>query len=535
MTTATPPAPTIAPRQAPPVPPMPPVDIEPAITVTDLCLTYKGGIQALSGVTLQIPAGLHVAVLGNSGSGKTTLVGCLSGRLAPSQGRVNRQRSVATIHQDLRLVKQRTALQNVLHGSMGRLPLWRTLVRFPARQRRKAIGLLKRVGLGHRLHAKVSQLSGGEQQRVAIARALMQDPAILLADEPVASLDKNNAQAIMQLLRELGRERELTLVSVLHDCSLAENYADRIVGLDAGRIVYDSAVNQTLPFQVCDACEVIRTSASGTDAACKPAQPDLPPWFKASRFAAIAIVAMLVYAWASAGLDIGTRQLNGVGAGLMRFLRDLRPTSWAQVQGIPWGTLAWSLIETIQMSLIGTTLGVLLSWPLAAVAAKNVGPRGLRHVMRFILNGVRTVPSLIWALLFVAAVGFGPLAGVLALVAYSVGYLTKFFYEAFESVDRGPPSALGEIGASGLQQFLHAVWPAARPAVLSSCLFMLEYNVRAASVLGIVGAGGIGYYIMQFLDWRNFPAAMACLVMLLAVVVVLDAVSTRVRARLVQE
>jgi phosphonate transport system permease protein len=131
-------------------------------------------------------------------------------------------------------------------------------------------------------------------------------------------------------------------------------------------------------------------------------------------------------------------------------------------------------------------------------------------------------------------VGLGPFAGVLALVAYSIGYLTKFFYEAFEAVDPGPPDALREIGASGLQRFLHAVWPAGKPAILSSCLFMFEYNVRAASVLGIVGAGGIGQELKTSVEWANWHVVGVILLMLGAVVLVLDAISGRIRARLMR-
>jgi len=211
------------------------------------------------------------------------------------------------------------------------------------------------------------------------------------------------------------------------------------------------------------------------------------------------------------------------------------PESFEEVQAVPWSNLVASLIETAQMSLIGTTAGVLLSLPLAALAAENTAPRWLRTPMRALLNVVRTVPSLVWGLLFVAAVGAGTLAGVLALTAYSIGYLTKFFYEALEGVDPGPPNALREMGASGLQRFVTAVWPAARPALLSSSLFMLEYNVRAASVLGIVGAGGIGFYLIMFANFRNFTGMLACLALLLAVVQVMDLVSRRLRGWLVRD
>jgi phosphonate transport system permease protein len=520
-----------------------------AVRVREVTLTYpQGSVQALRGLTLTIPVGQHVALLGSSGSGKTSLLGCLSGRLSPTSGSIECGGRIAVIHQDLRLVKQRSALQNVLHGCMGRHAWWRTMAGFPRAERARAIALLQRVGLGQRVQAKVKHLSGGEQQRVAIARALMQDPAILLADEPVASLDKHNAQAVMQLLRDLARERELTMVSVLHDCELAENYADRLVGLDGGKLIYDQVAGSAIRFESCGACAVMHPGgesvAEGSTGA-RPGDQGAGPRretigeaavFGASplRFALLVLAVAAVYGVAIAGMRVEPRQLEGIVPGLWAFLRRLMPDSWSQLAALPWSKMLWAMVETLQMSLLGTTLGVLVSWPLAALAARNVGPRWIRPAMRFVLNTVRTVPSLIWALLFVAAVGLGPVAGVLALFAYSIGYLTKFFYEAFEAVDPGPPGALGEIGANGPQRFFHAVWPAATPAVLSSSLFMLEYNVRAASVLGIVDAGGIGYYLKWFIDWGNFPAVTVCLVLLLAVVVVLDQISTRLRARLVR-
>jgi len=221
--------------------------------------------------------------------------------------------------------------------------------------------------------------------------------------------------------------------------------------------------------------------------------------------------------------------------GLGSFLGALVPTSWEQLAAIPWMTLLGSLVETLQMSLIGTTAGLFVAYPLSVLAARNTAPRIIGGPVRQMLNAIRTVPAIIWALLFVAAVGFGQLAGVLALTLYSVGYLTKFFYESFENAPTGPQSALREIGAGGPQRFLRAVGPASAPAVVAAALFMLEYNVRSASVLGLVDAGGIGYYIKFYLDMRQFPAAMACLLLIFAVVVALDALSTRVRRRLLPE
>jgi phosphonate transport system permease protein len=525
-------------------PPARPANVAPmAVVLDNVQVVYAGGIAALRGVTLHVARGEHISVLGASGSGKTTLMGLLSRRVTATHGNVRVDGQVATIHQDLRLVKQRTALQNVLHGCMGRHNLLRTLVRFPAAERKRATELLRRVGLSHRLNSPVGRLSGGEQQRVAIARALMQDPAILVADEPVASLDNANARSIMRLLSDLQKEHGITLVTVLHDCTLAETFADRIIGIEAGRIVHDdvacdgqleardnvtSGLRGFRRFEACRACESF-DSLSPLIADAKPTVVSrATPWL----WAIAAVITLAAYAWAIAGLEMGGRAAQGWLENVTAFAGRMLPKSWAQFRQIDWWTLWSAMVATLQMTLVGTTLAVLISWPLAALAARNVGPGWLRPITRFGLNAIRSVPSILWALLFVAAVGLGAFAGVLALVAYSIGYLTKFYYEAFEAVDPGAPDALKEIGAGGLQRFLHAVWPAGRAAVLSSSLFMLEYNVRAASVLGIVGAGGIGYELKLHVDYGNFHVVGAILLMLVALVLVLDAISSRLRAKL---
>ncbi len=535
MTTAVPQPARVEP---PPQPEPAPAGGQGAVRIEHLAVEFPGGVCALREVSLDIPAGTHLALLGASGSGKTTLLGCLSGRITPTRGAIERTGRVATIHQDLRLVKQRTAMQNVLHGALGRLPLHRTLVGFPIHERRRAEALLRRVGLGHRLHTRVARLSGGEQQRVAIARALMQDPAILLADEPVANLDAANAHAIMQLLDELRRERGLTLISVLHDCALAERFAERIIALDSGRLAADQAPGNSIlsllvPGQIPEACRPCQVVASRAISEAEPAERTVSAPGRWKLLTVLAAV-IVVYVLAVSGLDISARDVEDIFPNLARFAGDLVPDDWQTIRDLPWGQLGSALLETLRMTLIGTTIAVMLSWPLAALAAKNVGPRGCRQIARLLLNIIRSVPSLIWALLIVAAIGLGPVAGIAALVAYSIGYLTKFYYEAFEGVDPVVPDALREIGASGLQRFWHAVWPGAQAAVLSSSIFMLEYNVRAASVLGVVGAGGIGYELKYYVDYRDFPAVGAILLILGVVVIVLDQISSRLRARLLK-
>lgn len=457
-----------------------------------------------------MPQGAHVALIGPSGSGKSSLVAVLAGRLAPSAGRVEIGGRVARIHQDLRLVPRASALRNVLHGCLGRVSL-RQSFRFPAAERQRAEALLRRVGLGHRLHAPVRTLSGGEAQRVAIARALMQDPDILLADEPVASLDPANAAAIMGLLDELRRERGLTLVSVLHDVALAETHADAIVRLQAGHVARGEAPGQ---------------------AVAPPPSPlaAAPPPRLSSGLGFLALTAVAVaLSW---GVMAGSpATFDGAFGEALRFLARLVPTP-AQLGEIPWRDLARSLLDTLRMAVLGTVLATVFALPLAALAARNIVPPWLGWPVRAALNLWRSVPSIVWALLFVAAVGLGAMAGVLGLVAYSLGYLTKFFYEAFEGAETAAAGALAELGASGPKRFVHAVWPVALPALAGAVLFMLEYNVRAASVLGIVGAGGIGHDLKLAVDWSNWHVVGAILALLALAVIAVDAFSAWARGRI---
>ena len=503
--------------------------------------------MALAGADLAVAAGEHVAIIGPSGAGKSSLLAALAG-VVPAEGRRRVAGRVVRIRQDLALCPRRTALTNVLAGARGEPGTWGGL-RLPPGARQRALALLERVGLGHRVHARVDRLSGGEAQRVAIARALMRTPDVLLADEPVASLDPATARSVMRLLDELRRERGLTLLSVLHDHGLAHEVADRVLWLEAGHVAGQSAGGGAAP-PVSGAAgphrAAVPSAPAGRAPPVVPAPPVLPaieprlppagpaaatpppsPWPARAGW----VLAALAVTWAAGVLGPDLARFQGSFGQAVAFLGRLWPTP-AQLSDIDWPALLGALVETLRMSILGTAGSVLLALPLGAMAARTVAPRWLSTPLRAILNVWRAIPSIVWALLFVAAVGLGVMAGVIALIAYSMGYLTKFFYEAFEGVDCAAPSALAELGVAAPGRFVHAVWPAAAPALAGACLFMLEYNVRAASVLGLVGAGGIGHDLKLAVEWSNWHVAGAILLLLALTVLVVDGLSERLRARL---
>ena len=226
------------------------------LRVCKLTMRYPNGKLALTGFDLTVKAGELVVVLGGNGSGKTTLLRCVSRMLDPTDGEIwlddtnlaslsgERLRQarlpLAMVWQQANLVRRRSVLANVASGALGRhCGWWTALGGLPAEELRAAYDHLNAVGLKELARQRASTLSGGQAQRVAIARALAQRPRVLLADEPVASLDPEAADEIMRLLRRLAVEENLAVLCVLHQVEMAYEFADRVIGIRDGKIVFD--------------------------------------------------------------------------------------------------------------------------------------------------------------------------------------------------------------------------------------------------------------------------------------------------------
>ena len=190
-------------------------------------------------------------------------------------------------------------------------------------------------------------------------------------------------------------------------------------------------------------------------------------------------------------------------------------------------------LTTVEIALLGTAVAAVLALPLGFVSARNVAPAPLFHPARSVLNFFRSVDTLVYALVFVAAVGLGPFPGVLAVVAYTTTSLAKLYGEAIEGIEPGPVDAITATGATRLQILRFGVLPQVLPLFLSYILYRLETNIRAATVLGFVGAGGIGFYLQTYLRMIDYPAASTVLLVTVAMVMLVDGVSSRLRDRLV--
>ncbi|MGM7698700.1 phosphonate ABC transporter ATP-binding protein [Microbacterium sp. A84] len=256
----------------------------PAVQIADLGKTYPGSAQpALSGVSLAVNPGEIVVLLGLSGSGKSTLLRHVNGLENPTEGsvvslgeavpqlrgpalRALRGR-IGFIFQQFELVGALSVLENVLTGGLSSLRGPRVgILTYPRAMREKALGHLERVGLLDLAYQRADTLSGGQQQRVAIARALMQDPEILLADEPVASLDPESSSQVMALIREIAAERSLTVICSLHQVDLALSWGDRIIGLRGGTVVLDTHTDDLTREEVMEIYGRVATTTSEMNA-----------------------------------------------------------------------------------------------------------------------------------------------------------------------------------------------------------------------------------------------------------------------------
>ncbi|SEW08312.1 phosphonate ABC transporter ATP-binding protein [Halobacterium jilantaiense] len=231
------------------------------LDVTDLTKTYSSGDEALRGVSLSVEGNETTAMIGPSGAGKSTFIRCINRLTEPTSGTVTldgteltalgddalreARGDIGMIFQEYNLVERLTVMENVLTGRLSYVSAWQAFRRsFPPEDIRRAYDILDRVGLGDMEDKRADELSGGQRQRVGIARALIQQPKILLVDEPTSSLDPETSNTVMQLLTEIAAERDIPVLINIHEVDLAVEYADRIVGLHDGELVFDGTPSE---------------------------------------------------------------------------------------------------------------------------------------------------------------------------------------------------------------------------------------------------------------------------------------------------
>ncbi|MGW4478160.1 phosphonate ABC transporter, permease protein PhnE [Rhodococcus triatomae] len=245
------------------------------------------------------------------------------------------------------------------------------------------------------------------------------------------------------------------------------------------------------------------------------------------RFLAGIPIALIVLVWSFNGAEFDFAKLSEGAVNMGEFLSRLFPPDFSK-----FGTIVELLVETLQMAIVGTVLGGILSLLVAFAASSNIAPKWLYYTARWTMNIIRSVPDLVFALMFVSAVGLGPFAGILAMTLGSIGSIGKIYAEAMEAVDRGPVVAMEAVGASKRQVITYGILPQAAPNLVSYTLLLFEGNVRGATILGLVGAGGIGLELttaMKMYDYGHLSAIIICIIVL---VTVIDQGSALIRRRI---
>ncbi len=237
------------------------------------------------------------------------------------------------------------------------------------------------------------------------------------------------------------------------------------------------------------------------------------------------LIVIVVAAFAYAGMLAPARYRDALHP-ILTLAGDALPPDFSR-----WRNWGKPLLETLSMSIAGTVVGLALAIPLGTLAARNVGWRWLGQPILFFLNVLRSVPGLVWGVIFVAALGFGPLPGVAALTCHSTGMLGKFCAEMLEHLDPAPLNALRSQGVSRLGIFRFAIWPQFLPRLVDVTLYRWEHNLRAATTLGVVGAGGLGLEIITAFHLFEYREASALILVLLALVTVLNLFGAWLRRR----
>lgn len=254
-------------------------------------------------------------------------------------------------------------------------------------------------------------------------------------------------------------------------------------------------------------------------------------WYERLNFLNILLIIFLFLAIFSGKNLVDQNRSADVVSGVKYFIKKFFPPDFSNFH-----LILQSLSETFQMAIVSTFIAVIFSLVIAVGASRNVSPTWLVQSVRMFLNITRTLPSLIWAFLFVIFFGPTPIAGVFALTFYSLGYLGKFFSESIESMDIKVARGLKLIGASPSQAFIYGLWPNVKAQVWSQSLWMLEYNIRSASIIGLVGAGGIGMELNKAMEMASgFQRVTAILICILFIVIILDLLGQGIRRWITQK
>lgn len=266
------------------------------------------------------------------------------------------------------------------------------------------------------------------------------------------------------------------------------------------------------------------------DAAWKPSQvqPPRDSWWTVLQRVLIVMVLMGLLGWSWNGAEIRPVELATNSGNMLSYLEDFLYPDFSL-----WREYLEQMIITIQIAIWGTFLAVVFAVPAGLLSSANVAPWWIHHPMRRVMDAFRAINEMIFAMLFISAVGLGPFAGVLAIFLHTLGTLAKLFSEAVEAIDERPVEGIRATGASAIDEVIYGVIPQVLPLWISYTLYRFESNVRSASVVGMVGAGGIGMLLWDAIRGFQYAETSAILIVVVLTVVIIDIISAEIRKRMV--
>jgi phosphonate transport system permease protein len=242
----------------------------------------------------------------------------------------------------------------------------------------------------------------------------------------------------------------------------------------------------------------------------------------------VVVIAVAVYWWSFEGTGLNLVEIYKGMPGFWDLLRHMFPPDMNILLSL------WTpFIETLQVGILASLIGSVIAVPVGFLAAANMSPIYIYQPVRLVLNVFRGVSEIIWALLFVVAVGLGPMAGILALIIFSIGVMGKLLSEAVEAVDPGPLEAMRATGASSWKVFLYGAWPQVLPIYLSIALYYWDHNTRQATILGFVGAGGLGYTLLFAISTYEFEKATTAIIILILLITAIDRFCLYLRKKII--
>jgi len=509
----------------------------PLLSLRGLHKSYDGKTYALSDVNLDVYAGEMVAVIGPSGAGKSTLIRCINHLVAPTSGAVlfnlapfsiKMRPKIGMIFQHHNLIDRTPVLTNVLHGRLAHTPLHRSLFNaYTPEDRAYAHQLLAQVGLTAQAHRRASTLSGGQKQRAGICRALMQRPDLLLADEPIASLDPASADTVMDCLKNFAQQKNIACIINLHQVEYAKKYATRIIGMNGGEVVFNGSADELTD----EAIAQIYGEGQGQRIRCKTV--GALPRGSAPRFSLLCVLLLTFLSFRYINVN-----LFNVFAGFPAFVRFFRanflPPNWVYI-GTDSALIFSRVADTLFFAVVGTYISALAAFLLGLLMSREMNRLApLRILVRFFVSFLRNVPLLVWATVMVFIFGIGAMVGIMALVFATLGFLARSYAESMDEIAATRLEALRAAGAGYWQVLFHGLVPSFIPAWVNWTLFSFEINIRASAVLGMVGAGGLGFLIQANLDLRGFRRAMALILILMAMVLATEFLMNFLRKKLAQ-